>query len=311
MCEFRLSVYWQILHSQNKMSFMYSMFALVGLFSCVKILMRLFFTIQMYRRRSSLMQYHSNSSWALVTGASDGIGKAIASELSSRGFKVILHGRNRAKLEMVAKELEGETMILVVDGSTFSKNDIERMKQELGSLEISVLINNVSIANDFQTLDELSPETIDSVIRLNISFVTHLTRIVLPSLKRQTHSLIITIGSYAGIHPPGTLSVYASSKSFQHTLSESLRREASPGMRVELHVAGSVVSSSNRAAQSFMRPTSAIFARAVCDHVGAANIIAPYWPHAILTWTFGIMPTSWIDYISKKTMKTIKDGKNN
>ena len=203
----------------------------------------------MYNRRSSLMQYHSNNIWALVTGASDGISKAIAFELSSRGFKVILHGRNHSKLEMVAKELLGETTIFVMDGSNFTKNDIERMKQELGSLEIDVLINNVSIANDFRTLDELSSENIDSVLRLNTSFVTHLIRIILPSLKRQTRSLMINISSYAGIYPPGILSVYASSKSFQHSLSESLCREATSGMRVELHLAGSVVSSSNRAAQ--------------------------------------------------------------
>ncbi|CAF4357717.1 unnamed protein product, partial [Adineta steineri] len=101
----------------------------------------------MYKRRSSLMQYHSDTIWALVTGASDGIGKAIALELSSRGFKVILHGRNRTKLEAVAKELKGETKIFVMDGSNFSRNDIDRMKQELQSLEIGILINNVSIAN--------------------------------------------------------------------------------------------------------------------------------------------------------------------
>jgi 17beta-estradiol 17-dehydrogenase / very-long-chain 3-oxoacyl-CoA reductase len=160
------------------------------------------------------MQYHSNNIWALVTGASDGIGKAIASELALRGFKVILHGRNRAKVEAVAKELKGETMIFVMDGSNFSRNDIERIEQELASLEIGVLINNVSIANDFRTLGELSSENIDSVLRLNILFVTHLTRIILPCLKRQARSLIINIGSYTGIYPPGLLSVYTGSKSF-------------------------------------------------------------------------------------------------
>ncbi len=293
------------------MSLIYNVCVLVGLFFFVNIIIRIICTIRIYIRHSSLMDYHSNNIWALVTGASDGIGKAIAAELSSRGFKVILHGRNRTKLETVAKELQGETMIFVMDGSKFSTSDIDRMKQELGSLDIGILINNVSIANDFQTLDELSYENIESVLRLNISFVTHLTRIILPSLKRQTRSLIINIGSYAGIYPPGILTVYASTKSFQHTLSESLRREAPSGMRVELHLAGSVVSSSNRAAQSFMRPTSAMFAKAVCDHVGAANIIAPYWPHAILIWIFSIMPTSWIDFISGKITRAMKNEKNN
>lgn len=99
-------------------------------------------------------------------------------------------------------------------------------------------------------------------------------------------------------------------KPYQHTFSESPRQEASPGMRVELHLAGSVVSSSNRAAQLLMRPTSAMFAKAVCDHVGATNIIAPYWPHAILIWIFSILPTSWIDFISGKIIKAIKNSKN-
>ncbi len=107
-----------------------------------------------------------------------------------------------------------------MDGSNLSKSDIEWMKQELGSLEIGMLITNVSIANDFRILDELSIDNIDSFLRLNISFVIHLTRILLPSLKRQRHALlIIKIGSYAGIYTPDILSVYASNKSFQHSLS--------------------------------------------------------------------------------------------
>ncbi|UJR06822.1 hypothetical protein I4U23_011110 [Adineta vaga] len=290
------------------MSFLYNIFTLIGFIVFIRIFLRIILTIRMYNRQSSLMKYYSNNSWALVTGASDGIGKAIAFELSSRGFKVILHGRNREKLEMVAKEMKRETHIFVMDGSKFCQNDIERIKQEIGSLEISILINNVSIANDFLSLDELSFENIDSILRLNILFVTYLTQIILSSLKRQTNSLIINIGSYAGIYPPGLLSVYSSSKSYQHSLSESLRRESSSsGIQVELHLAGSVVSSSNRAQQSFMRPTSAIFAKAVCDHVGAKNIIAPYWPHLILIWIFSIIPTTWIDFISKKTLGNIKE----
>lgn len=190
------------------MGFICNLLTLIGMFCVVSILIRMIRTIRVYKRRSSLMDYHSNNIWALVTGASDGIGKAIASELSSRGFKVILHGRNHAKLEAVANELKGESKIFVMDGSKFSTNDIGKMQQELESLEIGILINNVSISNEFQPLDELSYEHIESVLCLNISFVTYLTRTVLPSLKRQSRSLIINIGSYAGMYPPGTLSIY-------------------------------------------------------------------------------------------------------
>lgn len=79
---------------------------------------------------------HGNSPWTLVTGASDGIGRALSAELGARGFNVVLHGRSEAKLSNVRKDLETaypqrEFRHITADASAFTPADIERIASTL------------------------------------------------------------------------------------------------------------------------------------------------------------------------------------
>lgn len=93
-------------------------------------------------------QDDSEASWALVTGASDGIGRALSSELGSRGFNVIVHGRNESKLVKVVTELQKEHpgrmfRYVVADAAHFTTADIERIVAVVADIKLTVLINNV------------------------------------------------------------------------------------------------------------------------------------------------------------------------
>ena len=105
--------------------------------------------------RSTLPNYlHSTKSYAVVTGASDGIGKALAVELVKRGFNLVIHGRNAVKLGGVKAELDrlgtgNDVRMWIADAGV----DLswESIPEELQGLEITVLVNNVGGAQVLTT----------------------------------------------------------------------------------------------------------------------------------------------------------------
>lgn len=143
---------------------------------------------------STLQRYcHvETGSWALVTGATDGIGRAFADELLGRGFNVLLHGRNDEKLERVKKELAAKYPkrkidIVVADASRTDQPElavVEKVKKLPGKLVI--LVNNVGGVNTtpaYQSHEATTTANIDTVLNINARFPTHLTSELLPSLR--------------------------------------------------------------------------------------------------------------------------------
>jgi len=165
----------------------------------------------MYNRPSSLHRYLYTSdsgsgsgsgfgssgqqqrAWALVTGSSSGIGKCLTFELASHGFNVVLHGRNRAKLEGVRKELQAmyprvETKILVADAAQCHRETddfFEDIKAQLKDLHLTVLINcaGAGPSPSFGELEDYSAEEILENLHLNAGFPALLTAAVLPIMK--------------------------------------------------------------------------------------------------------------------------------
>ncbi|PNP46005.1 hypothetical protein THARTR1_10823 [Trichoderma harzianum] len=147
---------------------MYSsrIFASIGAVTVAALAINVFSAVKVYILPSKLQRYahastDGNPPWALVTGASDGIGRAFAEELALRGFNVVLHGRNKAKLDLVKSELQQkhpETLFrtLVADASKVQcvnclhgeENesqhpvDFNAIKDALQDLHLTVLINN-------------------------------------------------------------------------------------------------------------------------------------------------------------------------
>jgi len=144
-------------------------------------------------------------------------------ELASRGFNIVLHGRNEKKLEAVKSLIQKshtqrDVVTLVHDAGADSKLDISAIQ----GLPISVLVNNVGGAEP-KPLTQTSEADIDKTITINALFPTHLTYKILPHLTRP--ALILNVSSYVGVFPPPYLAAYAGAKAFVTAFSNSLARE--------------------------------------------------------------------------------------
>ncbi|KAF7172541.1 hypothetical protein CNMCM5623_004733 [Aspergillus felis] len=253
-----------------------------------------------YLRPSSLSRYNhpGKEAWALVTGASDGIGFGFAQELCKRGFNIFLHGRNHDKLqrkrdELLAEFPKAKVRILVFDAFK-SSEDIGWIAQEIGDARLTVLVNNAGGGvNPFQRLAELSHEDVQATISLNSTFTAQVTRILMPILEKNSPSLILNVSSAAAYVMP-TLTVYSASKAFVESFTRSLQAEMTlDGKDVEvlgLRV-GNTNSHGNDVAVGLFTPTSRTLASAALNRVGCDGpVVWAYWPHSLQGLSFHLLP---------------------
>ncbi|MFW0790119.1 mycolate reductase [Gordonia sp. CPCC 205333] len=179
---------------------------------------------------------------AVVTGASSGIGMALARVLAARGYSLIVVARRGEILEELAVELHEDHGVTVevraVDLS--DSTAVEVLSAELSGREVSILCNNAGIAT-FGRLYELDADYERAQTRLNVNAVHDLTLAVLPQMVARRAGGILMVGSAAGNMPIPNNATYAASKAFVNTFSESLRGEvADQGVHVTLLAPGPV-----------------------------------------------------------------------
>ncbi|XP_047647138.1 very-long-chain 3-oxoacyl-CoA reductase-B-like isoform X3 [Phacochoerus africanus] len=176
----------------------------------------------------------SHGAWAVVTGATSGIGKAYAHELARRGLNIVLISRDLNKLEREAKEIERlhgkSTRVIQVD-FTGGLEIYEAIEAGLKDLEIGVLVNNVgrSYTRDLRKLldcEDIGKKILD-VINCNMLSVAQMTRIVLPQMVARAKGIIINISSSADSRPCPYLAMYAASKAFVRSFSAAVGAEYS------------------------------------------------------------------------------------
>lgn len=173
----------------------------------------------------------------LLTGATGGIGRALALALARAGALLILAARDAAALEQLARALPAQGQAhewLVVD--LVEEKDRLRLRELCAGRQVSVLVNNAG-ASGLSFLTDSTFESIERQLTLNLAVPVLLTRLLLPQLLAQPEALVVNIGSaFGSIGYPG-FSVYCASKFGLRGFSEALRRElADTGVHV-LHVA--------------------------------------------------------------------------
>ncbi|KAM4675108.1 very-long-chain 3-oxoacyl-CoA reductase-like [Discoglossus pictus] len=188
--------------------------------------------------RTNLRKY---GRWAVVTGATDGIGKGYAQELARRGLDIVLISRTAEKLKKVADEIEQQsgrkTKIIAVDftkGSEIHQTIVDGLK----GLEVGILVNNVGMImpgypGRFLSAPNLTKSIVD-IVNCNILSVTQMTQIVLPQMVERKKGLIINLSSEVGNLPYPMSLLYSSSKVFVDFFSRGLHAEyKSAGITVQ------------------------------------------------------------------------------
>ncbi len=163
---------------------------------------------------------------ALVTGATAGIGEAIARQLASRGYNLMLTGRRESRLADLAEELSGS-----VDVSTFacdltSPGGAERLLTEVAGhgLVVDLLVNNAGLSLH-GAIGEQSVDTVMGMVNLNVGALTRLTLGLLPSMLERDRGAIMNVASVAAFHPVPFMGAYAATKAYVLSFTESLAEE--------------------------------------------------------------------------------------
>lgn len=164
---------------------------------------------------------------ALITGASSGIGRAYADRFGARGYKLILVGRDPARLTTLSNDLAvkyaSTADTLAVDLT--KESDLQRVEQRLESEgELDVLVNNAGMAapGSFVNGDKSST---DSVVKLNVLAVTRLTTAAVAGFLRRGSGSIINVASVVALAPEVPMGVYGATKAFVLSLSQALNAE--------------------------------------------------------------------------------------
>src|ERR1035441_7762359 len=168
-----------------------------------------------------------NGKWALVTGASAGIGVALARELAGHGAKLILTARRRDRLEAVAAELEAkgtEVRIVVAD-----LNDTDAPQQIYESTEgagipVDILINNAGLGQ-FGAFATSPVEQELSQVRVNCEAVVRLSRLFVPRMVERRRGWVLVLASTASFQPIPYLTTYAATKVFDRFFALGLAAE--------------------------------------------------------------------------------------
>ena len=173
----------------------------------------------------------SYGEWAVVTGATDGIGKAMAGEMAKKGMNVLLVARSKDKLKAVQAEFAEKYPKVtieteIVDFGNFSVKDCARMTETLSKKEVGVLVNNVGVSYAFpQYFDELTEGEIQSLLTINIESVVWMTRAVLPQMLQRKKGAVVNMSSASARPPNPLLTVYSSTKGFVENFTKSLALE--------------------------------------------------------------------------------------
>ncbi|KAE8811398.1 very-long-chain 3-oxoacyl-CoA reductase 1-like [Hordeum vulgare] len=244
--------------------------------------------------------------WAVITGPTDGIGRALAFELAAAGLGVVLVGRSPDKLAAVSKELRARhpgagvrTFVLDFAADGLAAN-VAALAESIRGLDVGVLINNAGhcypYARYFHEVDE---ELTRNLVRLNVEALTRMTHAVLPGMVQRKRGAVVNIGSGAATMLPSDplYAVYAATKAYVDQFSRSLYVEyRNKGIDVQCQAPWYVATkmASIRHASLFA-PSPETYARAAVRYIGYEPRCTPYWAHALVWFLITIVPEPIVD----------------
>jgi 17beta-estradiol 17-dehydrogenase / very-long-chain 3-oxoacyl-CoA reductase len=248
---------------------------------------------------SRLVDRYGKGSWVLITGASDGLGKAFAQKLAGFGFNLLLVSRTQAKLTRLQAELETqgiEVKTVCADLSDPSDQTYASITDVAQDLDLSIVINCVGVTVHRRYRD-IPAAALRRLLSVNISTTSMVTYSTLPLLlnhaeKTGHRSAFLNVGSIVGrFYWPGT-QLYGACKAFVDHLTVPLAHEYRDQLDVlsfQPTVMATAMAAGTEPAAITITPDEA--AKAALAHLGRYKSSHGHWRHASLAVLFSILPT--------------------
>lgn len=213
---------------------------------------------------------------ALVTGASVGIGRAVALRFAQHGAKVVLLDIDFEKLESVKKEIEEYTKDVLIFKCDISneENVYEVVRKAEGVFgKIDILVNNAALWRCWNTFVETSTDDWRKYIDVNIMGVVYATKAVLPGMLERKYGRIINVSSVAGVYGNANMAHYSATKGAVISMTKALAKEVTDkGVLVNCVSPGSVSPSDNPDI-NYSKPSELSFMGRTGTNAENANLI--------------------------------------
>lgn len=252
-----------------------------------------------------------NGKWALVTGASAGIGVALARELASHGAKLILTARRKDRLESLAAELTAkgtEVRIVVADlNDTFAPQQIYDATEGAG-LTVDILINNAGLGQ-YGAFYESPVEQELSQVRVNCEAVVRLSRLFVPRMVERRRGWVLVLASTASFQPVPYLTTYAATKAFDRFFALGLAAEVARfGVKVTALCPGSTESEFFEVARANafrkqVQSAPVVARKAIAALAAGRRTILPSFSGWISALLVRFLPVGLITYLIEKTVR--------
>ncbi|MBA1296422.1 SDR family NAD(P)-dependent oxidoreductase [Pseudomonas lurida] len=246
----------------------------------------------------SLAKRYGKGSWAFITGASDGLGKAFARELAHCGFNLILAARTQSKLDRLQSELQElgvQVRTVALDLSDSAPHTYQALAAAAEDVDLSVLINCVGTTVHRRYAD-VPTATLRRLLAVNVSTTAIVTHTLLPGLLRHSSSTgrraaLLNVGSIVGrFYWPGT-QIYGACKAFVDHLTVPLAFEYSDQLDV-LSFQPTVMATAMAAGTEPAAITipAELAASAALSHLGHTLSSHGHWRHGLMAALVTILP---------------------
>ncbi|KAJ3040889.1 hypothetical protein HDV00_010349 [Rhizophlyctis rosea] len=229
--------------------------------------------------------------WAVVTGASAGIGREFALQLADKGFNVFIMARREDRLNELADEIKEKHADLEVEVHPFdfvdaTHEDYDDLAKAFEPKEITILVNNVGINQPFpQAFADEHPDLLTNIVHVNCTAQVRITRLIFPQMVASHRGLVLNIGSVAGLFPNAFLSVYSGTKAFLRNWSRALCMEGEAmGVEVQHCKTYYVSTAMSKMKPNHLAPMPREYVRSVLRTAGQYEDEAPFPMHMWFAW---------------------------
>merc|ERR1711872_541745 len=247
------------------------------------------------------IKWRETGSWAVIAGASYGIGAEYARELASRGMNIVIIGQDEAGLRAVEmsiqKKFSVKVKIVVADFSD-GMVGFNLVKQAIKDLDIGVLVNTAALDLPYGSFDEMDGGEMKKLIDVNCGTPTVMMSLVLPTMLKKRKGVIINFGSFVGEANCPYPTVYPSTKAFCHKLTRDLQVWYKDSGVIFQTVIPGVVDSpmAYNLPSSLLIPNPVTYTKSLIKTVGWVDETSGYIPHDLQFFTMKLLNTIFGDF---------------